>query len=202
LRNGCNRLRSGRVGLRRAAIDLRSRRDGLRTKAARAIYFRFGIRGGVNVSDASATSDTPLSDLIAVHMARGSPESWGRFLDGFRKSQVGVVVVGVPAGTAGEFVSTADRPVSVGLTRPAGGPPMALAFADPEAFAARFGRTFNGALAGEALLATVLLEPTCAGVLVNSALAEVSVVIDRVTAESLVRPTGERPGAKPWWRFW
>jgi hypothetical protein len=140
--------------------------------------------------------------LIAAHTSSGSSESWAPFLDKFRKSQVGVVAVGVPAGSAGEFVSTADQPVSVGLTRHAGGRPMALAFADPEAFAARFGRPFNAALAGEALLATVLLNPECAGVLVNSALAEVSVVIDRATAESLVRPATKQPTDKPWWRFW
>lgn len=69
---------------------------------------------------------------------------------------------------------------------------MALAFADPAAFAARLGRPFNAELTGEALLATVLLNPECAGVLVNSALAEVSVVIDRGTAARLVRPTSMR----------
>jgi hypothetical protein len=153
------------------------------------------------VRDAETMSDTPLSDLIAAHTASSSPESWGRFLDAFQVSEVGVHVVGAPAGVAGEFVTTADRPVSVGLTRHAGGRPMALAFADPEAFARRFGRPFNGGMTGAALLATVLANPECAGVLVNSALAEVSVVIDRPTAEALVR-TGRPPVGKPWWRFW
>jgi hypothetical protein len=154
------------------------------------------------VSDAKTSSDTPLSDLIAAHIASGSPESWNHFLDGFRKSQVGVVASGVPAGTVGEFVSTADQPISVGITQHAGGKPMALAFADPNAFAVRFGQPFNAALVGEALLATALLNPECAGVLVNSALAEVSVVIDRATAGELVRLSREQTDAKPWWRFW
>jgi hypothetical protein len=73
---------------------------------------------------------------------------------------------------------------------------MVLAFADPEAFAARFGRRFNAVIAGEAVLATVMLNPNCAGVLVNSALSETSVVIDRATVESLVRPASNRPAAK------
>jgi hypothetical protein len=155
------------------------------------------------VSDTKDPSETPLSDLIAAHMASGSPEAWAQFLDGFRKSQVGVVAVGGERGSAArEFVSTANQPVSVGLTRHAGGLPMALAFADPAAFVARFGQPFNAALVGEALLATVLLNPDCAGVLVNSALAEVSVVIDRATAESLVQPADERSASKPWWQFW
>jgi hypothetical protein len=143
-----------------------------------------------------------LSDLIAAHIASGSSKIWRQFLDKFRASEVGVFAVGAPAGTTGKFVTTADQPVSVAFTRHAGGRPMVLAFADPEAFAARFGRRFNATMAGQAAIATAVLSPDCAGVLVNSALAEVSVVIDRATAESLVRPPGERQRAKPWWRFW
>lgn len=145
------------------------------------------------MDDAETTSDAPLSDLIAAHAASGSPGTWGRFLDAFRVAEVGVHVVGAPAGVAGEFVTTPDRPVSVGLTRHAGGRPMALAFADPKAFARRFGRPFNGGMTGAALLTTALANPECAGVLVNSALAEVSVVIDRRVAEALVR-TSQPPG--------
>ncbi len=154
------------------------------------------------MSVAQGASDSPLSDLLAAHLASGSPECWAQFLDQFRKSQVGVVATGVEAGTAGDFASTANRPLSVGLTQHAGGRPMVLAFADPKVFAARFGRSFNAALAGEALLATVLRNPDCAGVLVNSALAEVSAVIDRATVQSLVRLDSSRPPAKPWWRLW
>jgi hypothetical protein len=103
---------------------------------------------------------------------------------------LGVVAVGVAAGVAGDLVSTNERPFSVGLTTHAGGRRMALAFADPIAFSRRFGRPFNAAISGEALLATVLLNPACEGVLVNSALAEVSVVIDRATAERAVQSRG------------
>lgn len=145
---------------------------------------------------------TPLSDLIAANIASGSAENWGRFLDGFRKAQLGVVAIGDTPSAAGEFVTTRERPVAVGLTRHANGRRMALAFADPEAFAAQFGPRFNATMAGEALLAAVLFNPECEGVLVNSALAEVSVIIDRATAESLLRHAGERAAAKPWWRFW
>ncbi|MEK6303505.1 MAG: hypothetical protein AABO41_22590 [Acidobacteriota bacterium] len=173
-------------------------------------------------------SETPLSDLIADHIAADTPESFARFLGGFRSSVVGVIAVGVPAGAGGEYVSTAERPLSVGLTRHAGGRSMVLAFADPAAFARRFGRPFNAEIAGEALLATVLHNSACEdpaitsatrvrrllatvlhnsaceGVLVNSALAEVSVVIDRATCESLARSAAgsEQPARRPWWRFW
>lgn len=149
-----------------------------------------------------SAGDTPLSDLIAAHMASHSSKTWAEFLEGFRKSQVGVVAMGLPNGTTGEIVTTADLPMSVGLTKHAGGRLMALAFADPAAFAKRFGRTFNAALVGNALLATVVLNPECAGVLVNSALAEISIVIDRSTAESIVRKASQHQAAKPWWGFW
>jgi hypothetical protein len=154
------------------------------------------------VSDTQASSDTPLSDLIAAISASRSSESYAQFLEAFRKSQVCVRAEGVPAGTVGRFVSTPECPVAVAKTVHAGGRPMVLAFADPEAFAARFGERFNAMMAGDALLATVLRNPDCAGVLVDSALAEVSVVITRATVQRLVRPGSSRPAAKPWWRFW
>lgn len=153
------------------------------------------------MDDTGTTSDTPLSDLIAVHIASGSPENWARFLDEFRKTKVGVHAVGVPEGVS-EFTSTADQPVSVAFTAHAGGQPMVLAYADPMAFSARFGQRFNAGMVGESVLATVLLHPDCTGVLVNSALVEMSVVIDRPTVEWLLQPADDQPPTKPWWRFW
>lgn len=153
---------------------------------------------GVRVDYAEKLSDTPLSDLIAAYIASRSRKTWGQFLDAFQVAELGVHVVGVPSGTVGKFVTQAGQSVSLGLTRHAGGRPTALAFADPEAFARRFGRPFNAGMSGTALLATLLADPECAGVLVNSALSEVSVVIDRSTAEELMRPSGP----KPWWRLW
>ena len=108
-----------------------------------------------------------------------------------------MVAVGLPVDASDKFVTTADRSVSVDMTLHAEGRPMALAFADPEAFAVRFGRQFNAKVVGDALLATVLFNPECAGVLVNSALAEVSVVIDRTTAESLTRTGGKPSSSNP-----
>ncbi len=144
-----------------------------------------------------SASDTPLSELIAELIASDSPENKARFLALFRTSQVGVMASGVPSDVAGESVSTSENPVGVGLTRHAGGRPMVLAFADPEAFAARFGWRFNAAMSGEALLPVVLHNPECAGVLVNSALVKMSVVIDRITIQSQVRPTTETSSTKP-----
>jgi hypothetical protein len=152
-------------------------------------------------------SETPLSDLIAHHCEAGTAQSFAQFLDGFRGSMLGVVAVGIPevvSRIGGKFVSSAKEAVSIGLTDHAGGKSMALAFADPAAFALKFGRPFNAEIAGDALLDTVLLNPKCEGLLVNSALAEVSIVIDRATAESITRPSIDKAPTtrKPWWQFW
>jgi len=137
---------------------------------------------------------------MEAYAADKSPERFALFVEQFRRSELGVVAVGAPV-TAGKHVTTADAPVSVGLTQHAGGEPMVLAFADPLAFTKRFGRKFNAGMNGDALLATALLNPKCAGVLVNSALTESSVVISRAIADQL-KGTKSPPADKRWWRFW
>jgi hypothetical protein len=143
------------------------------------------------------TSETPLSDLVEAYAADRSPERFSLFVEAFRRSEVGVVAVGTLPRTPGKHVSTAEAPVSVGLTRHAGGKPMVLAFADPAAFAKRFGAKFNAGMNGDALLATAFLNPDCAGVLVNSALTESSVVISRSHADRL-KSSKRALGGKPW----
>jgi len=150
----------------------------------------------------SLSTNTPLSDVMARYISNNSAENWTLFLTVFRSSVVGTMAIGAPEGDVGEFTSSAARPVSVGLTNHAGGKPMVLAFADPEAFAAKFGRPFNAGISGEALLQTALLNPDCQGVLVNSALAEISVGIDRSTIEALTSAPGQQSKSKPWWKFW
>jgi hypothetical protein len=117
-----------------------------------------------------SASETPLSDLMSDHTKLNTAETHARFVEAFRRSRLGVVAVGVPEGTTGDVVSTSQNPVAVGMTQHAAGRPMALAFADPAAFAQRFGQRFNAEMAGESLLATVLHNPGCEGVLVNSAI--------------------------------
>lgn len=149
----------------------------------------------------ASASETPLSGLLAAHAASGKQREWVRFLDAFRVSQLGVKASGLPESAAGTIVATADRPLSVALTGHAGGRPMVLAFADPAAFERRFGRRFNVTVTGDALLAIALHNPECDGVLVNSALTETCTVIERATAESLLRAGRRGSAAKPWWRF-
>src|SRR5262245_20248765 len=121
-------------------------------------------------------TDTPLSDLIAGYRASRSAEIWGRFLDTFRMARLGVIATGGTADATDGFVSTDEHPISVGMTEDADGRPLVLAFADPVAFTERFGVQFNAEISGEAILGTVLSNRECQGVLVNSALAEMSII--------------------------
>src|SRR5947209_2569776 len=126
-------------------------------------------------------SETPLSDLMTGFASSGSPESFAKFLAAFRGSKVGVIAVGVEPGSSGDVTSTAARPISVGLSGHGDGQPRVLAFADPVVFARRFGRPFNADMTGDALMKTALHNPRCVGILVNSAVSESSVTIDRAT---------------------
>jgi hypothetical protein len=86
------------------------------------------------------------------------------------------------------------------MTKHAKGRKMVLAFADPQAFAKKFGQKFNAGISGEAIFGTVALNPACDGILVNSAKDVVSIVINRKTALSAHRRASIC--TKPWWKFW
>ncbi len=137
-------------------------------------------------------SETPLSDLI--DRAESSADGYADFIKEFRRSSVGVIAEGAPEGTTGEFRSSAQHPIGVGSTTDHEGRPCLLAFADPAAFVQRFGLQFNADMLGESLLQTVLLNPDCSGILVNSAKKAVSIIIDRDTIQGLMK--------KPWWKLW
>jgi hypothetical protein len=125
--------------------------------------------------DVETMNETPLSELIASHKADGTAQSFDRFLDAFCKSRMGVYASGASDDLREHFVSTTEQPISVARTRDR----HLLAFADPAAFAQTFGPRFNASLSGVALLATVLHSADCQGIRVNSALDEISIIIDR-----------------------
>jgi hypothetical protein len=148
--------------------------------------------------------ETPLSDLIGQHAERPTDRIHAQFLDLFCSSRLGVIGVGAPQGVAGHVESTSERPLHLGMTQHAAGQAMVLAFADPPAFVRTFGQQFNAEMKGDDILKTALHNPECQGVLVNSALSEVSIVIDRATAESRLANQSDpiRGLTKPWWKFW
>lgn len=148
-------------------------------------------------------SDTPLSDLI--DLAAGSDRQYWAFLVAFRRSGLGVKVIGAPPGTAGT-VKTTDQSLSLGNSETPDGHPVILAFADPAAFIQRFGMQFNAKISGRELMGTVLHNPDCHGILVNSAKREISILIGRDAIQRLrsgaVPPALEPERPKPWWKLW
>lgn len=130
---------------------------------------------------------TPLSDRM--DLAGSSDDHYREFLREFGRSKLGVL---------------AQRsPFSVGLIKGPDGGKVILAFADPPAFIQRFGQKFNAEMAGVDLLKTALANPDCQGVLVNSAKQEISVLIQRRTAQQLLgADQAPAPSARPWWKFW
>jgi hypothetical protein len=77
---------------------------------------------------------------------------------------------------------------------------------DSSVFDRNFGCQFNLTITGEELCRVALNDPDCRGVLVNSALSEISMAISRDTIVSLIRPGPSQPQTnqpkKPWWKIW
>jgi hypothetical protein len=135
---------------------------------------------------------------MAEYSDTGSPESYERFLALFRASVVGFVAVGdVKQNAQGQTV--AGDNLGAGKTTYGDGRPRVLAYADPEAAARNFGPRFNAGMAGEVLLRMAASDPGCEGILVNSATQQISLIISRPTAQSLVSSSTieapDQPGA-------
>ena len=138
-------------------------------------------------------SDTPLSDVMAEHSDTRSPESYERFLALFRASVIGIVAVGAVEQDA-QRQHVAGKNLGAGKTTHGDGRPRLLAYADPEAALRNFGPRFNAGVAGEVLLRMAAGDAGCEGILVNSATQEISLIIGRATAQSLVsQSTTEAP---------
>jgi hypothetical protein len=144
-------------------------------------------------------SETPLSDVMSEYAETKTPESYEHFLRLFRASTVGIAATGVPARGPHGYV--ADGNLGAGSTTHGDGRPRVLAFADPEAALRNFGPRFNAGLSGEVLLQMAATDPDCEGILVNSAICEISLVVSKLTAQSLLTPTDtEAPGPRRWWK--
>jgi hypothetical protein len=100
-------------------------------------------------------------------------------------AKVGVLAT-VPKGVSGPHVAGKGE-ITLGVTRLPDGRIMILAAADPPAFERRFGRkTFNAEMDGLFVMKTVLANPACEGILVNSAASEHSMVLERALIQQLV----------------
>ncbi len=144
-------------------------------------------------------SDSPLSDIMGEHAATRSPDSYERFLALFRAGTVGIAASGTPVVDAsGRLAAGSD--LGAGRTTHGDGKARILAFADPEAALRNFGPRFNAGVSGAVLLHMAAADADCDGILVNSATEEVSLVISKSTAQSLVASAGENePPRRRWW---
>jgi hypothetical protein len=124
-------------------------------------------------------SDSPLSDAMAAYAGNRTDENWVLFVGVFRNAIVGAVGSG-PVDEEGR-----SRPgFGVGRTTHGDGRPRILTFADPPVYARTFGQPFTVGVPGSVLLEMAAGDPDCAGILVNSATSETSVVITREAAEA------------------
>ena len=144
-------------------------------------------------------TETPLSDLMASNLRWQSGRRHARAVDLLYRSRVGIVVT----GSYNELNETAAA-TSLAVTSHAGGRRMLLAFADPSAFVETFDEKFNGTIDGQKLFRVALEDPDCHGIQVNSALAEISMVVDREQIKSTLSRQGSSPriSGVPWWKFW
>ncbi|MDR7274807.1 SseB family protein [Catenuloplanes atrovinosus] len=123
-------------------------------------------------------SDSPLSDALAAYAGNRTDENWARFVAVFRNSIVGAVGAGPVSG------GRSGAGFGVGRTTHGDGLPRILTFADPPVYARTFGQHFTVGVPGSVLLEMAAGDPDCAGILVNSATSETSVVITREAAEA------------------
>jgi hypothetical protein len=149
-------------------------------------------------------SATPLSDAIAQVLAHDTPETYARFLDVFMQSSLGVIVTGLPPGASGAVQVKGDG-VGCAKGQTPDGRVMLLACADRAVFVTRFDRPFNAEIEAASLMNVVMTNPDCAGIMINSATSEHTIVVERATIARLMGPAGPAPTPsknKPWWRFW
>lgn len=148
------------------------------------------------------TPNTPLSNLLIQYAKDRTPSNYEKLCQTFTTAIVGVCAEGTPEGQAGMFQSTSENPFRVASTSYGDGQSRVLAFADPEAFAKKFGPKFNALMRGIDVCNVVKHSPGCAGILLNNANEETSFVFSRKDALRLMGiNTNEKP-VNPWWKFW
>lgn len=123
---------------------------------------------GREPSSGSATSNTPLSDLISLIIANpSSSQAIALFHETVLESTLGVIALG-GAAWQGEFRTIAKQPALASAVT-ADGRKMISACADRAAFVRRFDPRYNAEMRGRDVLTMALMCLDCEGVWVNSA---------------------------------
>ncbi|MGW0591814.1 SseB family protein [Streptosporangium sp. NPDC002607] len=127
-------------------------------------------------------TDTPLSDVMDAHVQANTAETYAAFVEMFRNSVIGIIGVGLlePDGRAGEGFSASQ-------TTHGDGRPRILTFADPEVASQAPGSQCNVGIPGAVLLRMAAEDPSCEGILVNSATKLISIIISRASASAIAQ---------------
>lgn len=163
--------------------------------------------------DPREMNTTPLSDLMRTYQESTSIEDFDALVEYFATVAVGVHLSGLAPQATERNLVAGDGEVSVGNTIHGDGKSRVVAFADPREFNRRFGPKCNGEMLGMTLFEVVLHNPSCHGILVNSAVAESSVIIPREEIESAFPFLSRAPAMRPnqvsppstkskWWQVW
>jgi hypothetical protein len=139
---------------------------------------------------------TPLSDCISRCIERDTPENYNRFLQTFLRSQLGVIVTGIPQGRSGQYVAGKDE-LTVALGASPDGKRMLLACADRATFVQRFSQGFNAEVDAIALMKMALANPGCEGIMINSATSEHRILI---LHDRIVELIDRSSSGESWWR--
>jgi len=126
------------------------------------------------------------------------------FIEALSRSKVGIITVGTPNDNWSTLTSTKEKPIGIAVTKTPDGKSRLLAFADPLAFVEHFGNHFDAVIDGEAILTTAKSDLACEGILVNSAIKESAIILDREIIISALqsREKSEDQMRKRWWKFW
>lgn len=144
-------------------------------------------------------SATPISDAIESLANAWNSEKCEEFFRLVDSATIGIRAVDVPPELVGRTISHSPPGITLGSTSH-GGRSRVLAFADPKEYTEKFGGQCNGEMSGSELFRVVLHNPHCGGVLLNSALREVSFPLEREDIERFVQT--ENSKRKSWWRKW
>ncbi len=145
----------------------------------------------------------PLSELLHEYINTGAANSYQDFLDAFVGAPLGVTATQEQIGNASGLASSIDPQ----------GRRVLLVFADPDAFQLRYGANFNAEVTGADVLQTLMANPDCHGIQINSAQAEVSLIIERIDAMKLLQQSATKETQaslkgttaktqKRWWQIW
>jgi hypothetical protein len=128
---------------------------------------------------------TPLSECISRCIEQDTPENYEHFLQVFLRSQIGIIVKGIPQGSSGQYVAKKNELTAAMASTP-DGKRMLLACADRAAFVQRFTQPFNAELGAAPLLKMALANPNCEGIMINSATSEHRILIPRKCIADLI----------------